>query len=49
MTSNLKSMAEQVEEIRSLITNAQETLDQATYALNTLIDRLEREENHERG
>jgi outer membrane protein TolC len=39
-----KSLRDQVREIQNLIEDAEETLDQARYALETLINRLEREE-----
>ena len=48
MSSKLKSVQQQVEEIRSLIAEANQTLAQANYALSTLLDRLEDEESDER-
>ena len=48
MASNLKSVQQQVEEIRSLIADANQTLAQASYALSTLLDRLEDEESDAR-
>ena len=46
MAGNLKSIQQQIEEIHSLIADAQQTLAQANYALDTLLERLE-EENPE--
>jgi phage shock protein A len=48
VSGNLKSLQQQVEEIQSLIAEANQTLAQATYALNTLLDRLEEEDSDER-
>jgi uncharacterized protein YaaN involved in tellurite resistance len=42
--SNLKSVQQQIDEIRSLISDAQQTLAQANYALSTLLERLEEED-----
>ena len=44
MPSNLKSVQQQIDEIRSLISDAQQTLAQANYALSTLLERLEDED-----
>ena len=44
---NMKSVQQQVEEIQSLIAEATQTLSQANYALNTLLDRLEQEDSDE--
>jgi hypothetical protein len=43
VTSNLKSVQQQIDEIRSLISDAQQTLAQANYALSTLLERLDDE------
>jgi uncharacterized coiled-coil protein SlyX len=45
--SNLKSVQQQIDEIRSLISEAQQTLAQANYALSTLLERLDEEEPEE--
>jgi hypothetical protein len=45
--SNLKSVQQQIDEIRSLISDAQQTLAQANYALSTLLERLDEEEPEE--
>ena len=47
MPSNLKSVQQQIDEIRSLISEAQQTLAQANYALSTLLERLEDEDPEE--
>ena len=47
MPSNLKSVQQQIDEIRSLISDAQQTLAQANYALSTLLERLDEEEPEE--
>jgi hypothetical protein len=44
MTSSSKSLQEQVREIQKLISDAQETLDQARWALETLMFRLAQED-----
>jgi hypothetical protein len=43
MTDDAKTSADQVGEIRKLVQDAQEKLDQVTRALRTLEDRLERD------
>jgi hypothetical protein len=45
MTSSSKSLQEQVREIQKLIADAQEQLDQARWALETLVFRLDQEES----
>ena len=45
--SNLKSVQHQIDEIRSLIADAEQTLAQANYALSTLLERLGDEEEPE--
>jgi outer membrane protein TolC len=45
--SNLKSVQQQIDEIRSLISDAQQTLAQANYALSTLLERLDEEDPEE--
>ena len=47
MPSNLKSVQQQIDEIRSLISDAQQTLAQANYALSTLLEWLDEEEPEE--
>ena len=47
MPSNLKSVQQQIDEIRSLISDAQQTLAQANYALSTLLERLDEEDPEE--
>ncbi len=42
MTSSGKSLEDQVREIRKLVQDAEETLDQARWALETLESRLAR-------
>ena len=44
MTSSSKSVQEQVREIQKLISDAQEMLDQARWALETLVFRLDQED-----
>jgi chromosome segregation ATPase len=44
MTEEVKTATHQVNEIRKLVQDAQEKLDQVTRALRTLEDRLERGE-----
>jgi hypothetical protein len=44
MTSSSKSLQEQVREIQKLLADAQETLDQARWALETLVFRLAQED-----
>jgi hypothetical protein len=45
MTSSSKSLQEQVREIQKLISDAQETLDQARWALETLVFRLAQDDD----
>lgn len=47
MPGNLKSIEQQIAEIRSLISEAQQTLAQANYALTTLLERLDAEDPEE--
>ena len=47
VSSNLKSVQQQIDEIRSLISEAQQTLAQANYALSTLLERLDEQEPEE--
>ena len=44
MPAGSKSLQEQVREIQKLITDANETLDQAQWALETLVFRLDQEQ-----
>ena len=44
MPSSSKSLQEQVREIQKLISDANETLDQARWALETLVFRLAQED-----
>lgn len=48
MSSSIKSLREQVREIHKLIADAEETLVQAKWALETLEFRLAQEEDAER-
>jgi hypothetical protein len=47
VTETLKSVQQQVDEIRSLISDAEQTLAQANYALSTLLERLHDEDGPE--
>jgi hypothetical protein len=48
MTDEAKTSADQIGEIRKLVEDAQEKLDQVTRALRTLEERLERDDGDRR-
>jgi hypothetical protein len=49
MVSGSKSLQQQVREIQKLISDADETLAQARWALETLVFRLDQEDEEEAG